>query len=134
MDAAGLTTFYPLPILMPGMTVRLMGDGPSLWSVYLNVGRPKTLKNWGTLPGGYSGPPGRNKHIGGKPLWLMDAIARDYSRPNDIICDPCAGHATTLIAAAGQGRQAIGAEVIEQTYNEATQRIRAGYTPDMFVA
>jgi len=38
--------------------------------------------------------------IGGKPMWLMRALVRDYSRPGNLVCDPCAGGATTLIAAA----------------------------------
>ena len=130
----GLTSFAPLPCFMPGMTVRLMGDGPSSWTVYLVVARPKSLSKWGTLPGGYSGAPDRGGHIGGKPLWLMNQIVRDYSRPGDLICDPCAGGATTLIAAASQGRKAIGAEMDPETYKKAQQRIDAGWTEDMFIS
>jgi len=85
---------------------------------------------WGTLPGAYQGAPDRGGHIGGKPLWLMNAIIRDYSRPGDLICDPCAGGGTTLIAAASQGRKAIGAEMDPVTHAKAMRRIEAGYTPD----
>jgi site-specific DNA-methyltransferase (adenine-specific) len=87
------------------------------------------------LPGGYYGQPtDRGIVVGSKPLWLMKALVRDYSRPGDLICDPCAGGATTLIAAASQGRGAVGAEMDEDTYNKAKQRIEAGYTPDMYAA
>ena len=40
--------------------------------------------------------------------------------------------ATTLIAAAMEGRRAIGAEVDPVTYELARKRIEKGYTPDMF--
>ncbi len=98
-EHAGRTGFQPLPILIPGMTVRMAGDGPSSWAVYANVARPKRapFSTWGTLPGGYTGPVGRRERassvVGGKPLWLMRALIRDYSRPGDLIVDPCAGGA-----------------------------------------
>jgi hypothetical protein len=127
----GLTTFAPVGILIPGMTVRLAGDGPSSWMIYANVARPKALSKWGTLPGGYTGPPGERVHVGGKPLWLMRALVRDYTRRGDLIVDPCAGAATTLIAAATEGRRAVGAEVDPATHELAQRRIRAGYTPTL---
>lgn len=125
----GLTTFAPVAILIIGMTVRLAGDGPSSWVIYANVARPKALARWGTLPGGYHGGPGEREHIGGKPLWLMRALVRDYSRRGDLVCDPCAGAATTLIAAATEGRRAVGAEVNAATHALALERIGRGYTP-----
>lgn len=135
MQNVNLYVFAPIPCVMPGMTCRLAGDGPSSWTVWLIVGRPKHLpySKWGTLPGAYESTPDRNGHIGGKPLRLMNSIIRDYSKPNDLICDPCAGGATTLIAAASQGRRAIGSEMDVETYRKAKQRIDAGYTKDMFI-
>lgn len=128
-EANGLTGFAPVGILIPGMTVRLAGDGPSSWMLYANVGRPKALSKWGTLPGGYTGGPGERVHIGGKPLWLMRALIRDYTRKGDLVVDPCAGAATTLLAAAMENRRAIGAEVDPETYRVAQERLRAGFTP-----
>lgn len=130
-EANGLTGFAPVGILIPGMTVRMAGDGPSSWMLYANVARPKSLSKWGTLPGGYTGGPGERVHIGGKPLWLMRALVRDYSREGDLIADPCAGAATTLIAAGIENRRAIGAEVDPETYELAAERIAKGYTPVM---
>jgi hypothetical protein len=127
-----LTTFAPVTALIPGMTVRMAGDGPSSWTLYANVARPKALSKWGTLPGGYTGNQGERIHIGGKPLWLMRALVRDYTKPGDLVCDPCAGAATTLIAAATENRRAIGAEVDPDTYAMARKRIAAGYTPSLF--
>jgi DNA modification methylase len=58
----------------------------------------------------------------------MRAIVRDYSRPGDLVCDPCAGGATTLIAAATERREAVGAEVDDANYALGRARIDAGYT------
>ena len=133
-ESFGLTGFQPVPILIPGMTVRFAGDGPSSWAVYANVARPKALHKWGTLPGGYYVKQEKTTAVGGKPIAAMNAIIRDYSRPGDLICDPCAGGATTLIAAATQGRCAVGAEMDPDTFKKAQARIANGYTPDFLEA
>jgi hypothetical protein len=127
----GLTTFAPVGVLIPGMTVRMAGDGPSSWMIYANVARPKRLSKWGTLPGGYTGGPGERVHIGGKPLWLMLALIRDYTRKGDLVVDPCAGAATTLLAAGMENRRAIGAECDPETYEVARKRLLGGYTPSL---
>ena len=123
--------FVPLPCVIRGMTVRLTGDGPSSWCVWLMVARPRSFNKWGTLPGAYVGKPEPGR-IGGKPLWLMRAIIRDYTKPGDLVVDPCAGGATTLIAAAMEGRRAIGAEIDPETFEKASKRIMAGCTTDLF--
>lgn len=130
-EAHGLTGFQPVGILIPGMTVRMAGDGPSSWMLYANVARPKRLSKWGTLPGGYTGGVGERIHIGGKPEWLMRALVRDYSKRGDLIADPCCGAGTTLIAAASENRRAIGAEVDPKTFAIAQARIKRGYTPSL---
>lgn len=119
--AAGRYAFQPLPIVMPGMTVRILGDGPSSWAVYAMVARPRTrtMATWGTLPGAYvvrerGGGAGR-----GKPAQLCQALVRDYTRKGDTIADPCAGWGSTLLAAAALGRSAIGAEVSREVYDVA---------------
>lgn len=117
----GLTGFQPVPLVIPGMTVRMCGDGPSSWAVYLNVARPKSLCKWGTLPGAYICSVGIQERAaaavaGAKPLRAMREIVGHYSRPGDLICDPCAGGATTLVAAKMEGRRGIGAEVDPKTF------------------
>jgi len=129
----GRYVFAPLPAVQRGMNVRLAGDGPSSWTVWLVVARPRSLSKWGTLPGAYIGSaidPGemlRDKAsravAGGKPLWLMRALVRDYSRPGDLVLDPCAGGATTLIAARLEGRRAIGIEMDPATCQLAAHRL-----------
>jgi hypothetical protein len=124
-----LLTFQPIPILIPGMTVRMCGDGPSSWAVYACVARPrrKPFSRWGTLPGGYKGSVGKKERaagiVGGKPLWAMRELVRAYSRPGDLVCDPCAGGGTTLIAAYLEGRRAVGAEIKPAHYRHAMARL-----------
>jgi site-specific DNA-methyltransferase (adenine-specific) len=125
--AAGRLDFAPVGVLT--YHPRLLGDGPGSGLVYLMVSRPRTRR----FQGGWSCPPwygpyypannDPGQHIGGKPLDLMRKIVADYSRPGDIVCDPCAGGATTLIAAHGLGRVGIGAECDPQTFAKASQRI-----------
>jgi len=125
---AGRYVFTPIPCVSPGSRVRLQGDGPSCWTTQLVVSRPKRLpfSAWGTLPGAYVIKPERKMLVaGGKQLELMRAIVRDYSRPGDLICDPCAGGATTLIAAAIEGRRSIGSEVDPATFEKAQARIES---------
>ena len=110
LSATGRYVFAPLPCYSPGSRVRLAGDGPSSWTVWLIVSRPrhKPYSNWGTLPGGYMYS-GRNMPlVGGKPVSLMTAIVKDYSRPGDLVADPCCGAGSTLQAAEDLGRRYIG--------------------------
>lgn len=132
LERHGRYVFAPLPIVEPGSRVRLTGDGPSSWTCWMVVARPKSeeFRKWGTLPGAYLGKGrGDREHIGGKDSGIMRAIVRDYTRPGDLVCDPCAGAATTLIAAAIEGRRAVGAEMDPATYEKARARIARGYTP-----
>lgn len=135
LTGGGRYVFAPVPCIIPGMTCRRRGDGPSNWAVWLNVSRPRNeeFANWGTLPGEYRGGRDIDKHIGGKPLDMVSAIVRDYTRPGDLVCDPFAGFGTTLVAAAANGRRAIGAEADPETFQRAVERLSRGYTPTMFV-
>lgn len=129
--------FAPVTAQIVGMTVRAQGDGPSSWTIYIMCARPMTAEfaKWGTLPGGYRGK--RRPGAGGgrgKPDWLCNALVRHYSRPGDTIVDPLAGWATTLEAALGNGRSAIGGEMDVLAYAEGLRRLRRGIQVDMFGA
>jgi hypothetical protein len=134
LEGAGRYVFAPLPFYSPGSRIRLSGDGPSSWTCWIVVARPKTrdFQRWGTLPGGYMHPPEDCAVVGGKPLDLMRAIVRDYSRPGDLVCDPFVGSGTTLLAAIMEGRRAVGAEQKREHYDIAHARLARGYTPTMF--
>lgn len=125
-DAKRLS-FAPVPCVITGMTFRMMGDGPSSWSVYAMVARPRTkaMAKWGTLPGAYvvGRAPSGSGGGRGKPLDLMRALVKDYSRPGDLICDPCAGYGTTGLAALSMGRRFVGAECDAAAHAEALKRL-----------
>lgn len=131
--ASGFLSFAPIPVIQK--RPRLLGDGPSSWTVWLMVARPRTraMATWGCLPGAYEAPTERLGIVAGaKPIGLMRAIVRDYSRPGDLVVDPCAGGGTTLLAAAMEGRHGLGAELDPATFAKAAARLRAGIQPDIF--
>jgi len=121
--------FTPLAYLVPGSRVRLMGDGPAQWSVWIVASRPRggECARWGSLPGGYVLPPGHREDKalpGGKEEWIMRELVRDYSREGDTVLDPCCGAGTTLVAARDMRRKAIGIEMDEATAMLAAARLR----------
>jgi site-specific DNA-methyltransferase (adenine-specific) len=127
MDSTGRYVFSPVAWYAPGSRVRLQGDGPAQWSCWIVVSRPRCApySKWGALPGGYLCSGDRTGIVtGGKPIALMRALVRDYSRPGDVVCDPFAGGATTLVAALAEGRSAIGAEVDPDTHAAALARLQ----------
>jgi hypothetical protein len=105
----GLVTFASLPLVETGSRVRMSGDGPSAWSCFVMVARPrgKAFRSWGTLPGAYivagerdqNSTDGTDRIVGGKPKRAMIEIVEDYSREGNLVVDPTCGAATTGIAA-----------------------------------
>lgn len=116
MENAGRYVFAPLPWVETGSRVRLSGDGPSGWTCWVIVSRPRRMpfSKWGTLPGAYIGPGDKMKRkdriTGGKSFPLMRDLIKDYSRPGDLVVDPCLGGGTTMVAALAEGRRCIGME------------------------
>jgi len=116
----GLYPFAPIPLVETGSRVRMAGDGPSGWTCWLVVARPRgePFSSWGTLRGAYVVPGereinstgGTDRVVGGKPLLAMQCIVADYSRRGDLCVDPCSGGGTTGRAAVAQGRRFIGIE------------------------
>jgi hypothetical protein len=134
LDAAGRYVFAPLPYVAPGSRVRLSGDGPSCWTTWIVVGRPRTREysTWGTLPGAYVLPEGqavRMPVVGGKPPWLMTRLCEDYSRPGGLVVDPCCGAGTLGIGAIRTGRRAILGDLNREHVDLAAQWIRNPYAP-----
>jgi hypothetical protein len=136
MRGTGRYVFAPLPVVQRGMNCRLAGDGPSSWTCWAIVSRPRgePYSKWGTLPGAYLGnafDPGENTAtaerrslvVGGKPRWVMEALVRDYSRPGDLVVDPCCGAGTTLVAAQRNGRRSIGGDAMREHAELAAKRI-----------
>lgn len=135
LEAAGRYVFSPIPLVETGGRVRLSGDGPSSWTCWLCVARPRRepWSSWGTLPGAYVQGAERKPIVVGKPLSAMRAIIRDYTRPGDLVCDPLAGAGTTLIAACKEGRRGVGAELDPTTALRAVKRLlHADLSPPLF--
>lgn len=142
---AGRYVFSPLACVEPGSRVRMGGDGPAQWSCWAIVSRPKnrTFQKWGALPGAYVVPPGsgrsgNRKHGEGKPIaggknpWIMDRLVEHYSKPGDLVCDPCAGAGTTLASAIRAGRRALGGDLMlehAQLSADACKRAEAEQVP-----
>ena len=129
MEACGLYAFPPLGIVISGMGVRMQGDGPASWTLYACVARRKRkmagTKIWRALPGGYTGPAADAMAGGrGKPSWMLESLVADYSDPGMLVCDPCAGWGSTLVAASKLGRRAIGAEVDPEAFAICDRRAR----------
>lgn len=125
LEAQGRYVFAHLPWFSPGSRVRLAGDGPSSWTCWIVVARPRhePYSKWGTLPGGYVTRPEHCDLAGGKPLTLMRALVRDYSRECDTVWDPCCGAGTTMVAARMEGRRSIGMEIDRETAELAARRV-----------
>lgn len=124
--------FAPIPIVTPGMNVRLAGDGPSNWTVYLIVTRTAAKKCWSTKPGAYvvskdyaAGRVEGHAVAGGKPVGLMEAILRDYTEPGDLVLDRFAGGGTTGVACIRNGRRFVGYERKPEHFEIALKRLRA---------
>lgn len=142
MESSGRRAFQSLPCCISGMTVRLTGDGPSSEAVHAVVSRPrsKEMATWGTRRGFYSGPSEPCPWIGGKPVWLIRAIVRDYSRPAALIVDPCCGAGTLGVAVRYEGRRAILADrdpaavetTIKRLRGERTKPVRDDIPGDLF--
>ena len=138
MQECGRYVFAPIPWVSVGSRVRLAGDGPSSWTCWIIVSRPRRREfmSWGTLPGAYfdqhDTASRKSPVVGAKPLALMRALVRDYSRPGSVICDPCSGGGTTARAAQIEGRSFIGAEMDPETHAKAIERLAQPFTAALF--
>lgn len=64
-----------------------------------------------------------------KPLPLLQTLISNSSIPNDVVLDPFAGSASTLVAARTSGRRAIGFEIDKDSYLRAQKRLTAEESP-----
>lgn len=135
----GWYVFAPIPWCRTDPPPRVNGDGPCSATEWITIARPRRKQGsdrMGSRPGFYvyagtsAARYGEQPVVTGqKPLDLMRILLRDYSLPGDMIVEPFCGGGTTLLAAAIEGRKAIGAEVDPSTYAKAVDRLSAGYTP-----
>lgn len=132
----GYYDFPPVPVLQH--KPRQQGDGPGNGAIYLVPSRPREARmlEWGSLPGWYLSTPERDGggFKGGKPLALMRAVLRHYTRPGDLVVDPFGGRMTTALACAEMGRRCLTCEIDPKTYEAGVARLAAGWTVDPFDA
>lgn len=64
-------------------------------------------------------------HPNQKPVSLMRQLVRAVTRRGDVILDPFAGSGSTLVAAAHEGRFAVGIELDQHYVEVAVERCRA---------
>lgn len=78
----------------------------------------------------------RRMHPTKKPLWLMEALVRDFTDPGDLVFDPTMGEGTTGEACLKLGRRFVGCEIDPKYHAAAVARLtRAAASPkqiDMF--
>lgn len=124
--------FAPVVWVKRNAIPRLAGDGPQSSCEYLCVSRPIGEYKCGSLPGYYMTPIGNIGFPGAKPVDLMRALVRDYTKPGDLILDPYAGTGSTLLAAESENRRSIGCEIDPKTYLFASKRIAGGINLPLF--
>jgi site-specific DNA-methyltransferase (adenine-specific) len=130
--AVGWYTFAPVAYVKRGAPPRFLGDGPASQVEWIMVGRPRSNRykeRRGSRPGWYLAGRGDAAVTGAKDIRAMRRIVRDYAAPGDLIADPFAGSATTLLAAALEGRRSVGAEVDPVTHAAGIRRLHPGH-PD----
>lgn len=130
LRTAGRYVFAPLPIVIPGMNVRLAGDGPSNWTIHLVVARTSARICWSAKPGAYrleETMRERKTVKGAKSVPLMEAILRDYTARGDLVMDRFAGSGTTGVAAIRLGRRFVGWERKPEHFEIALKRLRAAH-------
>lgn len=134
VDLRTWLTFAPLGwVKSDGGAPRFQGDGPQSGIEWITAARRRGAYYCGSLPAYYIHPQmsgsAKGKILKGqKPIGLMRRIIRDYTEPGQTVVDLCAGSGTTLIAAAMEGRRAVGAEIDPATFRKAVARLSKPYT------
>lgn len=76
----------------------------------------------------------QGEHPTEKPVPLMAEIIADFTRPDQLICDPFCGSGSTGVAAVRHGRRFVGIEQNERWFDLSCSRISAALKQgDMFV-
>jgi site-specific DNA-methyltransferase (adenine-specific) len=73
----------------------------------------------------------RGHHPTQKPVDLFRYLIRTYTRPGDLVVDPCVGSGTTALAARAEGRRYIVGDSSAEYCEVARKRLDAPYTLPM---
>lgn len=110
----------------PGAAPQFSGDRPAAgWEAVAVMHKTGGRMKWNG--GGHDAvwkvPVQRGMHETQKPLALVQAWIRDFTKEGDRILDPFAGSATTLFAARGMGRHSTGIELDPERWAVGKQRL-----------
>lgn len=92
------------------------------FALYMWKGKARTLNDCGQKQGHTERPPRKGPgkvHDTQKPVNLLRRWVANSSDPGDLVIDPYAGSGSALIAAAAEGRRAIGFEKSEKNFRNA---------------
>nr|PZN80002.1 MAG: hypothetical protein DIU57_14535 [Pseudomonadota bacterium] len=112
---------------------QMSGDRPAAGVEWIMIGHAPRVSgrmkwNGGGRPAVWTGPAKgsgvKREHPTQKPLWLMEALVRDFTDPGEVIVDPFAGSGTTGVACKRLGRGFIGWERDPKYHAIAERRIR----------
>ena len=80
---------------------------------------------WDDILGLQSNDAQRTGYPTQKPLALYERMILASSNPGDVVCDPFAGCATTLVAAERLGRQWVGMDIWQKAHEVVVDRLKA---------
>ena len=128
-DQNGQITYERLKERSPGAFQALKSIPNDLSQVWLDKNRGTNAADWWTdlIPVKRKGGRQRSESTGyptQKPLALYERLIETTSREGDIVCDPFAGCATTLVAAEKLGRQWVGMDIWEGSHRLVVERLR----------
>lgn len=92
------------------------------FTLYLWKGKARVITHVGSKQGFSCPRPKGAIHPTQKPVELLRHYIENSSDAGDVVLDPFAGSAATLVAAAMSGRQAIGIEVDRDRFEKAVAR------------
>ena len=92
---------------------------------YLDEGKGVAVQSlWDDIPNLHAQAKERTGYPTQKPLALYERIIKASSNEGDIVLDPFAGCATTLVAAERLGRQWVGMDIWEKAHEVVVERLR----------
>jgi len=71
-------------------------------------------------------------HTTQKPLGIMETLISIFTDENDVVIDPCAGSAVTLLGASNLNRRGYGFEIKKNFYKDAIEKVLPCSNPSLF--
>ena len=130
--SSGMTDYYPVMGRGESYTSKLGGApgiyGASVAAFTINKGTryPTTVLKFNSVM--------RGVHPTQKPVEMFEYLIRTYTRPGELVLDPCVGSGTTALAARNTGRHYICGDSSAEYVAVARARLAEPYTPPMFAS